>query len=97
MGLIDFPNPVEWHESAKNAGMERDAANTVLSSVYSFWLTGMWALGQRRWFGFLADAATAMYLALTTLEKKGLLTLTVPTTMLEDKNLSRFTTTQVTK
>ena len=92
MGLIDFPSPVDWYESAKNAGMERDAANTVLSSVYSFWVTGMWSLGQKKYFGFLADAASAMYVSLAMLEKKDLLALTVPTGMLEAKNLSRFTT-----
>ncbi len=97
MGLIDFPNPADWIESTKTAGMERDAANTVLSGVYSFWITGMWSLGQRKWLGFVGDAATAMYLSLADLQKKGLLALTVPTAMLEPKNLSRFTTTVVTK
>jgi hypothetical protein len=94
MGLIDFPNPSDWIQSAKNGGFEREAANTVLSGVYSFWITGMWSLGQKKYFSFLADAASAMYLSLQTLEKKELLALSVPTAMLDAKNLSRFTTTQ---
>lgn len=97
MGVIDFPNPADWYESAKNSGMERDAANTVLSGVYSFWIAGMWSLGQRKYFWFVADAATAMYLSLSDLQKKGLLALTIPTSMLEPKNLSRFTTIMKTK
>lgn len=97
MGVIDFPDPVSWLESAKSAGMERDAANTVLSAAYSFWVTGMWSLGQSRFFWFLRDAATAMYISLAQLEKKGLLALTVPTALLENANVSRFQTTEVTK
>jgi hypothetical protein len=97
MGLIDFPDPESWINSAKNGNLEREAANTVLSGVYSFWVTAMWSLGQKKWFWFLADAATSMYLSLAILEKKGLLALSVPTLMLEPKNLSRFTTTTVTK
>ena len=97
MGVIDFPNPVDFFESAKNAGLEREAANTVLSSVYSFWITGMWSLGQKKYFSFLADAASAMYKSLSTLEKKDLMALTVPTAMLEANNLSKFTTIQVVK
>lgn len=94
MGVIDFPDPVSWYESAKNAGMEREAASAVLSAVYSFWITGMWSLGQKKYFSFLADAATSMYLSLDVLEKKELLALSIPTAMLEAKNLSRFTTVQ---
>jgi hypothetical protein len=97
MALIEFPNPAEWLESARTANLEREAANTVLSGVYSFWVTGMWTLGQRKYCSFLADAATSMYLSLTVLEKKGLLALTVPTAMLLPANLSRFTTTEKTK
>jgi hypothetical protein len=94
VGLIDFPNPVQWHESAVNAGMERESASAVLSAVYSFWITAMWSLGQKKYFSFLADAATSMYLSLATPEKKELLALSIPTAMLEAKNLSRFTTVQ---
>lgn len=97
MGLLDFPNPSDWIQSAKNGGMEREAANTVLSSVYSFWITGMYTLGQRKYFSFLADAASAMYVSLSTLEKKDLLALTVPSAMLDAKNLSRFVTVTKTK
>lgn len=97
MGLIDFPNPADWVNSAKDGNLEREAMNTVLSGVYSFWVTGMWSLGQKKWFWFLADAATSMYLSLNVLEKKGLLALTVPSSMLEPKNLSRFQTTEKTK
>lgn len=95
-GLIDFPSPVDWFESAKSAGLERQEAVTVLSAVYSFWITAMWSLGQKKWFWFLADAASAMYQTLAQLQKNGKLDLTVPTEMLEPKNLSRFTTTSPT-
>lgn len=97
MGLIDFPNPADWVESAKNGGMEREAINTVLSSVYSSWICGMWALGKSRWFWFAADAATSLYLSLTALQEKNFLALTVPSDMLEPKNLSRFQTVTKTK
>lgn len=97
MGFLDFPNPSDWIESAKNGGFEREAANTVLSAVYSFWVTGMWSLGQSRFFWFLRDAATAMYISLAQLEKKGLLALTVPTALLENANVSRFQTTEAVK
>ena len=97
MGFIDFPNPADWFESAKNSGMERDVANTVLSGVYSFWIAGMWSLGQRKYLSFVADAATAMYLSLSDLQKKGLLALTVPKAMLAANNLSKFETILITK
>lgn len=97
MGLIDFPSPVDWYESAKNAGLERQEAVTVLSAVYSFWITAMWSLGQSRFFWFLKDAASAMYQTLAQLQKSGKLDLTVPTEMLQPANLSKFTTTAVTK
>lgn len=97
MGLIDFPNPADWVNSAKDGNLEREAANTVLSGVYSFWIAGMWTLGQRKYLSFVADGATAMYLSLSDLQKKGLLALTVPTAMLDPKNLSRFTIIEKTK
>lgn len=92
MGLIDFPDPVSWYESAKNAGLERNAATQVLSSAYSFWITAMWGLGQRKYLSALADGATAMYLSLHRLEGKDLPALTVPAALVDPKNLSRFQT-----
>lgn len=92
MGLFDFPNPVGWIEGAKDAGFEREAVNAILSAAFSAWISGMWALGQRRWCGFAGDAATGAYLSLRQLEAKGLLALTVPVAMLAAENLSRFQT-----
>lgn len=92
MGLFDFPNPMGWIEGAKDAGFERETVNAILSAAFSAWIGGMWSLGQRKFFGFAADAATGAYLSLRELESKGLLTLTMPQAMLEAENLSRFQT-----
>jgi hypothetical protein len=92
MSLLEFPNPVGWYESAKNAGLERDTANAFLSMLYSAQITFLWRSGSAKWATFtgegqaLKDAATAMYLSLQSLEKKNFLTLTVP-----DRTCSRPT------
>ena len=92
MGLFDFPNPVGWIEGAKDAEMVRQVGNAALSAAFSSWISGLWALGQNRFFGFAASMATSAYLSLRQLETKGFLTLTVPNAMLEADNLSRFQT-----
>ena len=59
----------------------------------------LWRSGSAKWAQWigegkaLMDAATAMYLSLESLEKKGFLTLTVPSDLLAADNLSRFQTT----
>lgn len=98
MGLLEFPNPVSWYESAKNAGLERQAANSLISTMYSSWLTFLWSSGKNSWWGegqALRDAATAAYLSISQLETKDFLVLTVPTEMLSAANLSRFQTQYV--
>jgi len=98
MPLLDFPNPVGWYESAKNAGLARDEANAFVSMLYSAQITFLWRSGESKlaqWFGegkALQDAATAMYLSLQPLQKKNFLTLTVPQDLLNADNLSRFET-----
>lgn len=98
MGLIEFPNPVAWYESAKNAGLARDEVNAFVSALYSAQISSLWRSGSAKWALWmgegqaLKDAATAMYLSLQALEKKGFLTLTVPKDLLDPDNLSRFQT-----
>src|SRR5258708_30319077 len=102
MALLEFPNPVGWYESAKNAGVERDTANAFLSMLYSAQIAFLWRSGSAKWATFtgegqaLKDAATAMYLSLEGLMKKNFLTLTVPQDLLEADNLSRFQTSSKT-
>lgn len=103
MGLIDFPNPASIYESVKTAGLERDIANAFISAAYSAWITAMWRSGSGKWVVFtgegqaLKDAATAMYLSLSELEKKNFLTLTVPQDLMNPDNLSKFVTERTTK
>lgn len=100
MGLFDIPDPVSMFESAKNAGLERESANALVSATCSAWISLMWQLGNARWAQFigmgqgLKDAATSMYLSLHALELKNFLSLTVPKDLLDGKNLSRFQTEQ---
>jgi len=102
MSLLEFPNPVAWLEGAKNASLERDEINAIASVVYSAQITFLWRSGSSKlaqWFGegqALKDAATAMYLSLENLQKKGFLTLTVPKDLLEADNTSRFQTSSKT-
>jgi hypothetical protein len=103
VGLIDFPDPVAMFEGAKNAGLEREAANALVSTAYSAWISAMWRSGSAKWAAFtgegqaLKDAATAMYLSLRIQETKGFLTLTVPKDLLDADNLSKFQTEEKTK
>ena len=99
MGLLEFPNPVAWVEGAKTAGLEREEINAFLSMLYSAQISFLWRSGSSKWAQYigegkaLKDAATAMYLSLEQLEKKGFLMLTVPKDLLDADNLSRFETT----
>ena len=103
MGLIDFPDPISMFEGAATAKLERDAANALISSTYSAWISSMWRSGDAKWAQFtgegqaLKDAATAMYLSLSNLETKNFLSLTVPQDLKDADNLSKFITEYKTK
>jgi len=100
MNLVDF-NPVSWYEAGKNSGLERDEINAFVSMFYSAQISFLWRSGSSKWAQWigegkaLQDAATAMYLSLSALAKKGFLTLTVPQDLLEADNLSKFQTERV--
>lgn len=100
MGLIDFPDPVSMFEGAKNAGLEREIANSLVSTAYSAWIAAIWRSGSAKWAQFtgegqaLKDAATSAYLSLTGLETSSFLHLTVPLDLLDPNNLARFRTEQ---
>jgi hypothetical protein len=103
MGLISIPDPVSIFESAKNAGLEREVVNSLVSASYSATISGLWRSGSAKWADWtgegqaMKDAATAMYLSLRSLEAKQFLTLTVPEDMLAADNLSRFQTEEKIK
>jgi hypothetical protein len=103
VALLDFPNPAEWIQSAKNGTLERETANAFLSMLYSAQISFLWRSGSAKWAAWtgegqaLKDAATAMYLSLQSLEKKNFLSLTVPQDLLAADNLSRFITTSKEK
>lgn len=98
MGLIDFPNPASFYESAKNAGLEREEINAFVSMLYSAQIAFLWRSGSSKWAQWagegraLQDAATAMYLSLEQLQRRGFLALTVPQDLLSADNLSKFQT-----
>jgi hypothetical protein len=103
MGLIDFPNPADWYNSAKNGGLERDEVNAFVSMAYSAQISFLWRSGASKWAQWLGegkalqDTATAIYLTLAGLEKKGFLRLTVPQDLLDPNNLSKFQSEEHTK
>jgi hypothetical protein len=103
MGLFNIPDPVGMFESAKNAGLERETANALVSASLSASISAMWRSGTAKWALWagegqaLKDSATAMYLSLRALEKKGFLSLTVPKVFLDADNLARFETELQTK
>jgi hypothetical protein len=103
MGLVDFPNPADWYNTAKNGGMERSEVNAFVSMAYSAQIAFLWRSGSSKWAQWtgegkaLQDMATAIYLTLSSLEAKNFLTLTVPADMLTPDNLSKFQTEKVTK
>ena len=90
-------------EGAKNAQLEREVVNSLVSAAYSAWISAMWRSGSAKWVSYsgegpaLKDAATAVYLSLADLEAKGFLSLTVPKDLLDPNNLSRFQTEEKTK
>jgi hypothetical protein len=102
MDLFGIPDPVSIFESAKNAGLEREVVNALVSTSYSALISGLWRSGSAKfvdWTGegqALKDAATAIYLSLSQLEARNFLTLTVPKDLLDADNLSRFQTEEKT-
>jgi len=102
MGLLDFPDPVGMLEGAATAKLEREVVNSVMSAMYSSWISFVWRSGSAKWADWsgegqaMKDAATAMYLSLRDLEKKGFLSLTVPIDLLDANNLSKFQTEEKT-
>src|ERR1700684_3771 len=103
MGLLTIPDPVSMYESAKNAGLEREAANSFVSAFYSSGIAFVWRSGSSKWALWagegqaMKDAAVSMYLTLSRLETKGFLTLTVPSDMLDADVISKFQTEKVAK
>ena len=98
MGLIDFPNVADWITSIKDDDQKRALINSAASAAYSAWITFTWRQGSSKlalWLGegqALQDSAVAMYLTLRDLERKNLITLTVPQDLLESSVLSKFQT-----
>jgi len=98
VGLFNIPDPISMFEGAKNAGLEREIANALVSASLSATISAMWRSGAATWAIWtgegqaLKDAATVMYLSLHNQEKTGFLTLTVPQDLLNPDNLSRFMT-----
>jgi hypothetical protein len=103
MGLFNIPDPVSIFENAKNAGLQREEINALVSCFYSAAISFLWASGSAKWALWagegqaMKDQATAMYLSLHTLEGKNFLTLTVPKDLLDSANLARFQTEQIKK
>lgn len=100
MGLLEFPNPVSWITSAKDDDQKRALINATMSALYSAQITFLWESGRNSWFGegkAMQRTATSIYLTLSTLEKKGLIVLTVPKDLLNADNLSQFQTELRTK
>ena len=70
------------------------------SAAASSYITGLWSEGKavQKWKFLsaqgpaLCDMATATYLSLREMERKGFLILTVPEDLLDPNNLSRFQT-----
>jgi hypothetical protein len=105
MALLEFPNPVAWFEGVKDENQKRDLINSAASALYSAQITFLWSSGKAalKWRFFSAEGpalmatATALYLTLTELQKKGFLTLTVPKDLLEADNLAQFQTEEIKK
>lgn len=103
MGLLDFPNPVDWITGIKDDDQKRALINATMSALYSAQITMLWETGKAaegKWWGSEGPAfkktATSMYLTLRTLEQKNLITLTVPQDLLDPDNLSKFQTERKT-
>jgi hypothetical protein len=103
VGLLDFPDPASWYTEVKNGALERAEANAFISMLYSAQISFLWRSGAAKWADWtgegaaLRDAATAMYLTLSSLETKGFISLTVPKDLLDANNLSKFQTEKVVK
>jgi len=103
MGLFEIPDPVSMFESAKNAGLERDVCEALVSVAISDYITGLWAQGGAKLFGWFGegqaakDMATACYLSVTRNNSLKWLVLTVPQDLLAPNNLSRFQTQEKNK
>lgn len=95
MGLISLPDPVSMFEAAANGKLEREAANALVSSSLSGWISFLWTLGKKSLFGLgpaLQAMATAQFLSLRELETKNFIVLTVPTELLTADNISQYET-----
>lgn len=101
MALLEFPDVVGMFEAAKNAGLEREAANALVSAACSGYLTFLWETGKRKWLGSEGQAlqrtAIATYLTLSQMESKNFLTLTIPKDMLDPDLMSQFQSERMTK
>lgn len=100
MGLITLPDPMSMYESAKTSTLERKEIDAFVSASYSAWISFLWRLGDKNYFGLgpaVRDAATSLYLTLSLKETKNFLTLTVPQELLDAKNLAKFQSEYHTK
>lgn len=102
MGLLDFPNPIAWITGAKDDDQKRALINATMSALYSAQITLLWETGKaakNKWWGSegpaLQATAASIYLTLSVLEKKGLITLTVPKDLLDPNVLSQFQTERI--
>jgi len=71
-----------------------------MSALYSAQITLLWETGRRKLWGqgqALQRTATSIYLTLSTLERKGLIVLTIPKDLLDPNNLSLFQTERIVK
>jgi hypothetical protein len=99
MGLLDFPNPVEWITGAKDDAEKRLLVNATMSALYSAQITLLWETGRSKLWGegkALQRTAVSIFLTLEALQKKGLITLTVPKDLLDADNLAQFQTQEIT-
>jgi hypothetical protein len=90
---LTFPNPVSWFESAATGKMDRDVMKSILSAVYSNYITLMFETGRKKLWGegpALQATARVTYLSLQPLVQKGLLVLSVPKDLLDPDELSKF-------
>src|SRR5256885_5032340 len=100
MALLEFPSPVAWITSLKDDNQKRDLINATMSALYSAQITLLWETGRRKLWGegqALQRTATSIYLTLSTLERTGLIVLTIPKDLLDPNNLSQFQTERIVK
>ena len=90
---LSFPNPVSWFESAASGKIERDTLKSILSAAYSNYITFLFETGRRKLWGegaALQATARVTYLCLQPMVAKGLLSLSVPSDLLDPDQLSKF-------